>query len=32
MRVDLDKNLDKNTFNNIKTGIGYPSETGFVQN
>ena len=26
MRVDLDKNLDKDAFNNIKTAIGYPSE------
>ena len=24
MRVDLDKNLDKDVFHNIKTTIGYP--------
>ena len=25
MRVDLDKNLDKDAFNNIKIAIGYPT-------
>ena len=24
IRVDLDKNLDKDVFHTIKTGIGYP--------
>ena len=27
MRVDLDKNLDKDAFNNIKTAIGYPPKS-----
>ena len=27
MRVDLDKNFDKNEFNTIKTTIGYPPKS-----